>query len=167
MAPPLPGSEIYRSFRQMEISKIIVRQAIANDIDSIIQFNMEMAYETEKITLSKHILRKGVSAVFEDSAKGFYIVAECDNRVVGQAMITYEWSDWRNGIFWWIQSVYVIPGYRRAGVFRSIFNQIKTMAEKSSNICGLRLYVDKYNAIAKSVYESLGMKASHYDLYES
>jgi len=145
--------------------KIYIRQAIQNDIESIVYFNAEMAYETEGITLSSEKLTDGVKAVFDDDKKGFYIIAECDDRVVGQAMITYEWSDWRNAIFWWIQSVYVIPEYRKAGVFKAIFAEIKSMAE-SSNVCGLRLYVERNNKVAKSVYLRLGMEESHYDFFE-
>jgi N-acetylglutamate synthase-like GNAT family acetyltransferase len=145
--------------------EISVRQATRNDIDIIVRFNSEMAHETENIILSQQILTKGVTAVFDDSAKGFYIVAECDGTVVGQAMITYEWSDWRNAIVWWIQSVYILPDYRKSGVFRSIFEQIKSLA-KESNACGLRLYVDRSNIIAKKAYKNLGMEESHYDLYE-
>jgi len=149
----------------MGLNEISVRQATRNDIDIIVHFNSEMAYETENIILSQQKLANGVTAVFEDSTKGFYIVAECDGAVVGQAMITYEWSDWRNAIVWWIQSVYILPDYRKIGVFRSIFEQIKLLA-KESNACGLRLYVDKDNIIAKKAYKNLGMEESHYDLYE-
>ncbi len=150
----------------MEKSKIHVRFAKEEDIDYIIKFNKEMAFETESITLSYQKLKDGVSAVFKDKNKGFYIVAENDGNLVGQALITFEWSDWRNAFFWWIQSVYVVPEYRRAGIFRSIFEQIKTISKGASNVCGLRLYVEKNNTVAKRVYENLGMKESHYDLYE-
>jgi GNAT superfamily N-acetyltransferase len=146
-------------------NKIIVRRARIDDVNDIVRFNMEMAYETEGITLSNEKLTDGVKAVFGDDKKGFYIIAECDDKVVGQAMITYEWSDWRNAIFWWIQSVYVIPEYRKAGVFKAIWTEIKSMAE-SSNVCGLRLYVERNNSVAKSVYLILGMEESHYDFFE-
>jgi GNAT superfamily N-acetyltransferase len=144
---------------------IKIRHGIKSDIDIIVRFNKEMAYETEGISLDQEKLNDGVKAVFEHDTKGFYIVAECDGNLVGQAMITYEWSDWRNAIYWWIQSVYVLPEYRKVGVFRSIFEQIKSMANKS-NVCGLRLYVDRDNKIAKKAYQNLGMCESHYDLFE-
>jgi GNAT superfamily N-acetyltransferase len=156
---------VAKNFYDMGLNEISVRQATRNDIDIIVHFNSEMAHETENIILSQQILTNGVTAVFEDSTKGFYIVAECDGTVVGQAMITYEWSDWRNAIVWWIQSVYILPDYRKSGVFRSIFEQIKLLA-KESNACGLRLYVDRGNIIAKKAYKNLGMEESHYDLYE-
>lgn len=149
----------------MGLNEISVRQATRNDTDVIVHFNSEMAYETENIILLQQKLTDGVTAVFEDSTKGFYIVAECDGTVVGQAMITYEWSDWRNAVVWWIQSVYILPDYRKIGVFRSIFEQIKLLA-RESNACGLRLYVDRSNIIAKKAYKNLGMEESHYDLYE-
>lgn len=155
-----------KGIRLMVKHNISVRVASKADIGTIVSFNKRMAFETENITLSEDRLTKGVAAVFEDKTKGFYIVAECDGYVVGQAMITYEWSDWRNSLFWWIQSVYVLPGYRRAGVFRAIFMQIKSMAENESKTCGLRLYVEKNNAVAKQTYENLGMRESHYDLFE-
>lgn len=145
--------------------KIVIRYAKIDDVDAIVKFNLEMAYETEGITLSIEKLIDGVKAVFDDTTKGFYVVAECDNKPVGQALVTYEWSDWRNALFWWIQSVYVLPEYRGAGIFRSIFTYIRSLAE-SSNVCGIRLYVERNNHIAKSVYEKLGMEESHYDLYE-
>lgn len=149
----------------MDKDKINVRQATINDVQIIVRFNMKMAYETENISLDQEKLTDGVSAVFDDNAKGFYILAECDGDVIGQAMITYEWSDWRNAVFWWIQSVYVMPEYRKSGVFRSIFEQIKFMADKS-NVCGLRLYVERDNIIAKKAYNNLGMSESHYDMFE-
>ena len=146
---------------------ICIRRATMADIDTIIHFNTEMARETENIDLPRQRLKNGIAAVFEDSTRGFYVVAECNGRVVGQVMITYEWSDWRNGVFWWIQSVYVLPSYRRTGVFRSLFEYIKCMAENASNVCGLRLYVDRDNHQAKQAYQSLGMARSHYELYET
>ena len=150
----------------MKPHNVCVRRATAADVDTIVEFNVAMARETEDITLPRQRLINGVASVFEDNTKGFYILAECGGKVVGQTMITYEWSDWRSGIFWWIQSVYVLPSYRRIGVFRSLFEYIKRMAESASNVCGLRLYVDKNNQTAKQAYESLGMEGSSYELYE-
>lgn len=143
-----------------------IRLGIKDDIDTIAKFNAEMAWETEEIDLPLERLKKGVAGIFEDSRRGFYVVAECDGKVVGQTMITYEWSDWRNANFWWIQSVYVLPEYRRSGVFRAIFEHIKDMAKETTNVCGFRLYVNKHNSHAKSAYESLGLECSYYELYE-
>jgi len=146
-------------------NNIVIRYAKLSDVDAIVQFNLEMAYETEGISLSIEKLTDGVKAVFDDNTKGFYVIAESDDKPVGQALVTYEWSDWRNAIFWWIQSVYVVPEYRGAGIFKAIFTYIRSTAE-SSNVCGIRLYVERNNHIAKSVYKRLGMEESHYDLYE-
>ncbi|MGQ9608629.1 MAG: GNAT family N-acetyltransferase [bacterium] len=150
----------------MKKNKINVRLAKEEDIDYIVKFNKEMAFETEGIILSYPKLKDGVTAVFKDKNKGFYLVAEIDGNLVGQALITSEWSDWRNAFFWWIQSVYVVPEHRRSGVLRSIFDQIRSISEQNSNVCGLRLYVEKNNFIAKKAYENLRMYESHYDLYE-
>lgn len=143
-----------------------IRFANKNDIDIIVLFNKAMGLETEGITLDENILKNGVENVLGDSSKGFYILAELDKIIVGQSMVTYEWSDWRNSFFYWIQSVYVRPEYRNQGIFRSLFNFIKEVATNNSNICGLRLYVDKNNQNAISVYKNLGMLHSHYLMFE-
>lgn len=144
---------------------IQIRLAVKDDIDTIARFNKEMAWETEEINLPLDRVKKGVAGIFEDGRRGFYIIAESEGKVVGQTMITYEWSDWRNADFWWIQSVYVLPEYRRSGVFRAIFDHIKGMAA-ISNVCGFRLYVNKHNSQAKIAYENLGLEYSYYELYE-
>jgi len=150
----------------MQHQSIRVRRAITTDIGTIVDFNAAMARETENIILPRQRLTDGVTSVFEDSTKGFYVVAESDGAVVGQMMITYEWSDWRNSVFWWIQSVYVLSSHRRIGVFRSLFEYVKRLAERAPDICGLRLYVASDNQSAQQVYQSLNMKKSHYELYE-
>lgn len=150
----------------MERKNIMVRLGNRNDINTIVKFNAEMALETENISLSTEKLQKGVTGLFNDPQRGFYVVAEWDGKVVGQTMITYEWSDWRNANFWWIQSVYVMPEYRGFGVFRSIFEYIKNKAKESSDVCGFRLYVSKYNVQAKRTYESMGMEMSYYEMFE-
>jgi len=150
----------------MQNHSIRVRRATIADVDTIVDFNAAMAQETENIILQRQRLTDGVKSVFEDSTKGFYVVAESDGAVVGQMMVTYEWSDWRNGVFWWIQSVYVRSSHRRTGVFRSLFEYVKCLAESAPNVCGLRLYVASDNQSAQQVYQSLNMKKSHYELYE-
>ena len=150
----------------MEPDSTRIRRAVKTDVDTIVSFNIEMARETEGIALPRPRLIDGVNAMFADKTKGFYIVAECAGEIVGQIMITYEWSDWRNGTFWWIQSVYVLPQYRRMGVFRALFRHVKLMAEETADVCGLRLYVEQNNHTAKQTYESLGMEECHYDLRE-
>ena len=143
-----------------------VRAATPADLDIIVAFNSAMALETEGIELDVDRLRRGVTAVLDDPGRGRYFLAEIAGSVVGQLMITYEWSDWRNGCFWWIQSVYVHPDYRRRGVYRALDAHVRAEARRDGGVCGLRLYVDRDNHVAQRVYASLDMQHSHYDLYE-
>lgn len=148
------------------MNKINVRYASRNDADAITQLNAAMGLETESVIINSETLRKGVDAILSDPNKGLYFVAEIDDKVVGQLMITYEWSDWRNAFFWWIQSVYVLPQHRNAGVFKTLYNFVHDIAKKDQMVCGLRLYVDTHNITAKEAYKHLGMSASHYEMYE-
>jgi len=125
-----------------------------------------MAWETEKKVLDAEKLRSGVEAVFGDPAKGFYIVGEMNGDVVAQLMITYEWSDWRNGWFWWIQSVFVREDARRGGVFRTLYAEIERQANEAGNVIGIRLYVEKDNARARTTYVNLGMHDAGYSVFE-
>jgi len=143
-----------------------IRFATPADAPVIARFNALIASETEQITLDQDRLLKGVEALLRDPAKGFYVLAERDHVVVGQTMITYEWSDWRNGVFWWIQSVYVDKDARGTGVFKALFDHIHALAKAKPDVCGLRLYVERNNARAKQTYEGLAMHRSHYDMYE-
>ena len=145
---------------------ILARPAGAQDMETLVAFNAAMALETEGVELDRERLRRGVAAVLGDSSRGFYVVAEMAGAVVGQLMVTTEWSDWRNGRFWWIQSVYVHPEYRRRGVYRALDAYVHAEARKDGSVCGLRLYVDRDNHVAQGVYASLGMERSHYDLFE-
>jgi len=144
---------------------IIIRKAISSDAQPIIDFQMKMAWETEKITLNPITVNKGVNEVFTDPVKGEYYVAAADGKVIASLLITYEWSDWRNCNIWWFQSVYVIPEFRRQGVFRKMYAFIRNRAEEQG-VIGLRLYVETGNTRAKKTYESLGMTGDHYSLYE-
>jgi ribosomal protein S18 acetylase RimI-like enzyme len=143
-----------------------IRPATIADAAIIARYNTFLASETEQITLDQDRLLKGVEALLRNPTKGFYIVAVSDNVVIGQLMITYEWSDWRNGVFWWIQSVYVEKAARGTGVFKMLFEHIHSLAKSSPEVCGLRLYVEKTNTRAKQTYERLAMRSSHYELYE-
>ncbi len=145
---------------------IIIRRAIEDDISAIILFNKEMALETENLSLDSSILKKGVRSIFNNPQNGFYIVAEINGSVRGCLMITYEWSDWRNGLFWWIQSVYVQKGFRQQGMFKLMYTFIKTLVDKNNEIVGIRLYVDKNNKQAQDVYSKLGMEKLNYELFE-
>ncbi len=145
---------------------ITVCPAVASDAATIARFNTLMADETEGIALNQEKIRKGVENLLADSSKGVYYVAMLGERIVGQLMITYEWSDWRNGNFWWIQSVYVEHDARGQGVFKALYDHVYRLATSQPDVCGLRLYVEEQNARAKRTYEKLGMKKTHYELYE-
>ena len=142
-----------------------IRLAEIADVDALVEFNQAMALETEGKRLETETLRKGVAAVFEDEKKGFYVVAEDDDQIVAGLMVTFEWSDWRNGWFWWIQSVYARPEARGRGIYRKLYEFVKAEAKKE-NVCGFRLYVETENSRAQQVYERLGMEHSHYLMYE-
>ncbi|HEX3100164.1 MAG TPA: GNAT family N-acetyltransferase [Pyrinomonadaceae bacterium] len=143
-----------------------IRIAIAEDADSLVEFNQAMALETEGKRLDAVTLRSGVTAVFGDEKKGFYVVAESDSRIVGGLMVTYEWSDWRNAWFWWIQSVYILPEARGQRVYSKLYDFVKAKAAAQGNVCGFRLYVENDNFHAQKVYDTVGMHASHYLMYE-
>lgn len=143
-----------------------IRKAIKEDIDALIGFNEAMALETEDKRLPTATLRKGVEAVFDDPQKGFYLVAEDEGRVIGGLMVTYEWSDWRNAWFWWVQSVYVNSDYRGKRIYSQLYDFVKKEAASAGNVCGFRLYVEKENAHAQRVYEKVGMEETYYLMYE-
>ena len=145
---------------------INIRTAAPADAFVIAGFNDAMAKETEGLDLERKRLLKGVEAVLADSNKGFYYVAEVNGKIVGQLMITFEWSDWRNATFWWIQSVYVVPEYRKQGVFRSLYRHTESLAKQRGDVCGLRLYVEQENEHAQKTYEALGMRPSRYQMME-
>lgn len=143
-----------------------IRKAFRNDADTIAGFNCAMALETEGKKLSPETISAGVNALFDHPEYGFYVVAESDRRVVACLLITYEWSDWRNGLIWWIQSVYVHPDFRRRGIYRRMYRFIKNLAQKEDHIAGVRLYVEKDNTAAQETYHRLGMTETAYRLYE-
>ena len=145
---------------------ITVRSATAEDTDLLARFNAAMAEETENKTLDVETVRAGVQAMFENPSRGFYLVAVQAGAIVGSLMITTEWSDWRNGVFWWIQSVYVRPEARRSGVYTALHRTVRERASVNDDVCGLRLYVEEDNETARETYEALGMRASSYRMYE-
>lgn len=142
-----------------------VRDAQRSDGEAIAAFNAAMARETEHKQLDAAVLRAGVAAVLDDAARGFYLIAECDEIVAGCVMITFEWSDWRNGLWWWLQSVYVAPAYRQRGVFRALHAELERRAAKRADVIGLRLYVERDNTRAQRTYAALGMAEEGYRLY--
>lgn len=143
-----------------------IRRACIEDLAIIADFNAAMARETEGIDLDQAGLFNGVKKLFDTESDGFYLVAEIDGRVQACLMITYEWSDWRNGRFWWIQSVYVHKEFRKQGLFKKMYTHVKTMVDSDDTIVGLRLYVEKENQVARNVYENIGMIETPYRLYE-
>lgn len=143
-----------------------IRKARPADAAVIATFNRNLAWETEKKRLNSATVGSGVRALLRDAAKGTYYVAEKDGAVIGQLLVTYEWSDWRDGDFWWIQSVFVAPEFRQAGVFRSLFDHVQKLALSRRDVCGLRLYVEKNNRRAHRAYEKLGMEHTDYEIYE-
>ncbi len=145
---------------------ISVRRAVTADAEALIEFNRAMARETENRELSFELVSAGVRAALADPRHGFYVVAESAGRIAAGLMITFEWSDWRNAVFWWIQSVYVRPEFRRQGIYRRLYQFVRQQAAAAGNVCGFRLYVEKQNVVAQKVYESLGMTESHYKMFE-
>ncbi|HZP64838.1 MAG TPA: GNAT family N-acetyltransferase [Rudaea sp.] len=145
---------------------IAVRHAAPADLDAIAEFNAAMAKETEDKVLAAETLRAGVAAVLAEPRHGFYLVADADGAAAGCLMITYEWSDWRNGEWWWLQSVYVRPEWRRGGVFRALYAEVERRAMAAPGVIGVRLYVERENARAQHTYASLGLAETHYRLYE-
>ena len=143
-----------------------VRKATIKDHEKLVEFQLEMARETEGIELHLDPVELGVKAVLKDPNKGNYFVAEINGEVVSSLLTTFEWSDWRNGTVLWIQSVYVMPQYRRRGVYRSMYAHIKTMVLSSDDLKGIRLYADKSNLAAHKTYENLGMNQDHYITFE-
>jgi GNAT superfamily N-acetyltransferase len=142
------------------------REATFADAEAIIEFQMQMALETEELELDRNILTRGVEALFGDPALGRYFVAEVDGRVAASLMITYEWSDWRNGNVWWIQSVYVHPDFRKQGIYAGLYDHVKRFVKGDDSIRGIRLYVDRRNISAQEVYRRLGMDGEHYQVFE-
>ncbi len=144
---------------------LTIRPASAADAAVIAGFNQAMALETEAKVLSPSVVEAGVQGLFADTSRGFYLVAEEAGEVLGGLMVTFEWSDWRNADFWWIQSVYVRPGARRRGIFARLYREIETRA-RGAGACGLRLYVENENQAAMATYLSLGMHDAHYRVME-
>ena len=143
-----------------------VRLATLQDAPVLVEFNAAMALETEHKELRPEVIGAGVRSLLGNPASGFYVVAEKGDRVAGALMITKEWSDWRNGTFWWIQSVYVRPQFRRQGVYKNLYRHVQELASKDPAVCGFRLYVERENERAQATYSALGMKQTRYLVFE-
>ncbi len=137
------------------------------DAEALVGFNQAMARETEGKELDHETLTAGVKALIDQRVRGFYVVARHGGELVGSLMITKEWSDWRNADFWWIQSVYVRPEFRRQGVYRQLYDFVRARATEMDHVCGFRLYVERDNHRAQQTYEALGMHESVYLMYEA
>ena len=143
-----------------------VRDATLADAATIAEFNGLLALESENKRLDPDVLARGVRLALRRPELCRYFLAEVEGRIAAQTMLTYEWSDWRAGVFWWIQSVYVVHQRRGQGVFRALFEHIETLAMSTSEVCGLRLYVEEHNAPAIATYSRMGMTPSGHRLYE-
>ncbi len=145
---------------------VCMRSAVSQDVNLLADFNCRMAQETEDKQLDPETVRRGVAAMFEDTRRGFYLIAQRNGQPVGSLMITREWSDWRNADFWWIQSVYVLPECRKQGVLRALFDEVRVKARETQTVCGLRLYVEKENRNAQTAYGCLGISEARYRMFE-
>ncbi len=145
---------------------IVVTEANSRIQANIVDFQLAMAKETEGIDLDRHVVEKGVKAVFDDPSKGKYYIATINDKVAASLLTTFEWSDWRNGEVYWIQSVYVLPEFRKQGVYKMMYKYIQDQIAELPNIMGIRLYVDSDNKPAQTVYAKLNMDGNHYRLFE-
>jgi GNAT superfamily N-acetyltransferase len=142
------------------------RQATPSDVSVIVDFQVAMARETEELDLDGEVCTRGVQDVFDDDSRGRYFLAQSEETVIASLMITYEWSDWRNGNVWWIQSVYVRPEFRRQGVYAGLYSHVQRLVQADDSVRGIRLYVDRRNVPAQQVYTKLGMNGEHYQVFE-
>ena len=147
------------------MTHVTIRAARTTDIETLVDFNAAMALETESKTLDRAVLQGGVRAVFAEPRRGFYLVAEVDGCVAGCLLITYEWSDWRNGDWWWLQSVYVAKAQRRHGVFRALYAEVERRVAEREDVVGVRLYVERDNEHAQRTYTALGFDEDAYRMY--
>lgn len=147
------------------MTKILIRTATEQDLETMVQFMISMAMETESLKLEAKILRPGIKAALADEQKGIYYIAELDGKVAGSLMTTFEWSDWRNAWVLWVQSVYTHPDFRGKGIYNALYQNLIKKVE-AGEYAGIRLYVDKTNVNAQKVYEKLGMNGEHYHFYE-
>ncbi|WP_158881242.1 GNAT family N-acetyltransferase [Rhodanobacter sp. L36] len=148
------------------MTSLLIRAAERADLPDLLAWNAAMAWETEHKTLDADVLARGITGVFDKPQRGFYVVAEREGAAIGSLLVTYEWSDWRNGDFWWIQSVYVTPDARRSGVFRALHADV-TRRARAAGAIGLRLYVETENHRAQQTYADLAMERCHYFMYET
>jgi len=148
------------------IDSFVIRKAVEEDLPVIASFNRAMALETEDKALDESLIQAGTAGMQAHPEYGFYLVAQKGGEIAGSLMVTYEWSDWRNGLFWWVQSVYVRPEFRRQGVYKALYDWVRSEVKKAPEAVGIRLYVETENIGAQKAYEALGMLRCHYAMYE-
>jgi GNAT superfamily N-acetyltransferase len=152
--------------RRIVPDELLVRDAREADIETLAKFNIALAWETEQKKLELPVVTRGLQTLLKNPEHGFYTVGEVAGRVVGCIMITYEWSDWRCARFWWVQSVYVDPEFRRQGVFRRLYEHLKQKAKADPDVCGFRLYVEESNFAGQSTYAGVGMEEISFKFFE-
>lgn len=145
---------------------MIIRKALLEDLEILVDFQYKMALESENLELDRFVLTEGVKNAVTDHTKASVYVAEENGVIIGSLMITLEWSDWRNGWVWWIQSLYVIPEMREKGVFKQMYSYLQDVVREREDVKGIRLYVDQSNFRAQKVYQAIGMSGEHYTTYE-
>ncbi len=153
----------------MNQSDFHIRLAEPRDLETLVTFNVALASETEGRQLERSRLRSGVESILADSAKGFYVVMEHRpaGTIIGQLLVTFEWSDWRNAVFWWLQSVYVHEDWRRRGVFKTLYDYVLAEGTRRGDVAGIRLYVERDNAVAQEVYTQAGLSTAPYKIFEA
>ncbi len=160
------GPHVERCICYRQAMEIMYRDATPADVPAIIDFQLAMARETESLELDREVLTHGVNAIFNEPSLGRYYVAATGATAIASLMITYEWSDWRNGMVWWIQSVYVVPTFRRRGIYAGLYSHVRRLVDDEASVRGIRLYVDNRNVDAQQVYARLGMEGEHYRVFE-
>ena len=145
---------------------IEIRKAKLSDSECIVEFQLQMAQETEALELDREVVCRGVRGVFDEPARGTYWIAAEDGKILGVFLAIPEWSDWRNATVLWIHSLYIVPEARRRGVFKMLYRNLEQQVKKSPELAGIRLYVDKTNHSAQNIYQKLGMNKEHYEMYE-
>ncbi len=153
----------------MNQSDFHIRLAEPRDLESLVTFNLALARETEGRQLDRTLLQAGVESLLADASKGFYVVMEHrpSGQTIGQMLITFEWSDWRNAVFWWLQSVYVQKEWRRRGVFKQLYDYVLREGKRQGNVAGIRLYVEQDNTVAQGVYKQAGLSTAPYKMFET
>ena len=146
--------------------KVIIRTGEERDAAALTEFNIAMALETEGKVLVPEVVSRGVQTLLKKPEYGFYAIAERNGEIAGALMVTTEWSDWRDGEFWWVQSVYVRRDFRRQGIYRKLYEFIKARAAEKGNVCGFRLYVERDNSVAQQAYTKVGMSETFYKMFE-